>query len=262
MTPRTPRIPLTREQVREVDRLAIEELGIPGVVLMENAGRNATDAIQRYMVKRGKKLDSALIFCGGGNNGGDGYVIARHLHNQGVQVRILTTKPIDQLTGDAAINATICRNMNLDIQPAAGSVPLGGDPVISSGGAGGGFSRRLSSWVQHDLIVDALLGTGFTGNLRPDLLNLIQAINATRDQPNPPVIVAIDLPSGLNCDTGQPPDSLPDGPAQSAVRADLTTTFAAPKIGFTQPSAKPYLGHLEVAGIGIPPELITQMTKA
>lgn len=257
--PRNPRTHLTREQVRAVDRLAIHELGIPGIVLMENAGRNATEAIQRYMKQRGATLESALIFCGGGNNGGDGYVIARHLHNHGIQVHILTTKPIDQLTGDAAINAIICRKMNLDIQPANHSQALLQDAGSSS---------------PPDLIIDALLGTGFTGDLRPDMLNLIQAINATRDttvahHPDDtpgvppqrpaiaPVIAAIDLPSGLDCDTGRPPDN----PAQAAVHADLTITFVAPKLGFTKPEAKPYLGELEVADIGVPPELIAQITN-
>ncbi|MEZ6193507.1 MAG: NAD(P)H-hydrate epimerase [Phycisphaerales bacterium] len=219
--------PLTREQVRAVDRLAIKELGIPGVVLMENAGRNAVEIILRFMKERGGGPGSALILCGGGNNGGDGFVSARHLHNQGVRVRIIAHKPVDQLTGDAAINARICEKMSLDIQPAS---------VLNA---------HTSA---PSLIIDALLGTGFTGGLRPDMLELIQHINAQRDQPDPPIIVAIDLPSGLDCDTGRP--------AQAAVIADLTVTFVAPKLGFSQPAAWPYLGKFEVADIGVPPELI------
>ncbi len=253
----TPCTPLTRQQVREVDRLAIQELGIPGIVLMENAGRNATDAIQRFMKEQGRQLDSALILCGGGNNGGDGFVSARHLHNRGVQVRILTHKPIDQLTGDAAINATVCQNMNLDIQPTS-NLPNPDSPNSSDSSPAriSCFPNfLLSCFPPPDLLIDALLGTGFTGTLRPDLLSLIQSINATRDttNPPPPLIAAIDLPSGLDCDTGQP--------AQAAVIADLTITFVAPKLGFTQPDAKPYLGQLEVADIGTPPELIAQITN-
>ncbi len=233
--------PLTREQVREVDRLAIQELGIPGVVLMENAGRNATDIIQRFMQEHGAKLESALILCGGGNNGGDGYVIARHLHNRGLKVTIFATKPIDQLAGDAEINANICDKMNLDIQPASALA-----------------TQASSLTPAPSVIIDALLGTGFQGELRADMLELIRTINAMRDQPDPPVIAAIDLPSGLDCDTGQPPEG-PEGPAQDAVRADLTVTFVAPKLGFSQPAAWPYLGKLEVAEIGVPPGLIDRV---
>ena len=110
---------LTREQARQIDKLAMRDLGIPGTVLMENAGINALAAIDRFMSEQGKEIHQAVIICGGGNNGGDGYVIARHLHNRGTPVKIIAYKPIDQLTGDARINATICRNMNLDIQSAS-----------------------------------------------------------------------------------------------------------------------------------------------
>lgn len=225
---------LTREQVRNVDRLAIEELGIPGVVLMENAGRNAVEIILRFMQERGGRPASALIFCGGGNNGGDGYVIARHLHNRGVRVQIIAHRPIADLTGDAAVHACICQKMNLDIQPATTLKP-----------------QASSLKPAPDIIIDALLGTGFTGDLRPDMLDLIQHINAQRDQPSPPVVTAIDLPSGLDCDTGRP--------GQAAVHADLTVTFVAPKLGFSQPAAWPYLGKFEVADIGVPPELIEKV---
>lgn len=249
--------PLTREQVRAVDRLAMQELGIPGVVLMENAGRNAVESILRFMQERGGKPGSALIFCGGGNNGGDGYVIARHLHNQGVRVRILAHKPINDLTGDAATHARICQNMNLDIQPTPGR---------------GVLQHAGTEPTPPTLLIDALLGTGFTGELRPDMLGLIQHINAQRDTTNPPIVVAIDLPSGLDCDTGRPPPPPPDsspldnppttrqGVLQHAVQADLTVTFVAPKLGFTQPAAWPYLGKFEVADIGVPPELIDRVS--
>ena len=232
--------PLTREQVREVDRLAIEELGIPGIVLMENAGRNATDIIERYMDEQGRPLKTAVIFCGGGNNGGDGYVIARHLHNHGVQVTILATNPTDQLTGDAAINARIGEKMNLDIQLAA-------------------RQAVLNHADQTDILIDALLGTGFQGELRADMLDLVNAINEVRHARGPllPGVAAIDIPSGLSCDTGQPPTT-GRGVLQPAVKADLTITFVAPKLGFARPEALPYLGKLQVADIGAPPELVAR----
>ncbi len=254
--------PLTRHQARQIDRIAMEELGIPSVVLMENAGLNAVSAIGRFMAKqRGDQpagrdwpVDArVVIFCGGGNNGGDGYVIARHLYNQGANVQIIALKPIDQLTGDAAVNAVICQNMALDIQPAPGVAPA---PECSPAGL------PVSDWSTADLLIDALLGTGFTGDLRPDLLEIIQTINATRDMPHAPTIVAIDLPSGLDCDTGQPPDNPPGNPAQDAIRADLTITFVAPKLGFNDPAAKPYLGRVVVADIGIPLALLDRLSES
>jgi len=228
---------LSREQARAIDRLAMRDLGIPGTVLMENAGLNALAAIDRFMAERGKELHRAVIFCGGGNNGGDGFVSARHLHNRGTPVQIIAHKPLAQLTGDAAIHATICRNMNLDIQPIPAQ----------------GASALVSSTPQPDLLIDALLGTGFQGELRPDMLNLIQTINAIRAEPDPPIIAALDLPSGLDCDTGQP--------AQPAVHADLTVTFVAPKLGFNNPAAQPYLGQVVTADIGTPPQLLAQVTS-
>jgi len=303
---------LTRKQARQIDERAINQLGIPGIVLMENAGRNATELIQHYMKEQDKPLTSALIVCGGGNNGGDGYVVARHLHNRGVAVHILATKPIDQLTGDAKTNATICQNMNLPITPAPGFTPgLDSAPDSTTNPsprrgvlqpAGASLNDRPT-----DIIIDALLGTGFQGTLRPDMLNLIQSINAikthgfnsqmqgknsTEARGKPPEVIALDLPSGLDCDTGRPPEPAPSrqgerhntynptdptplrrgvlqhagpntpnshpNPTDHAIRADLTITFAAPKVGFTQPTAKLYLGQIKVADIGTPPELLNE----
>jgi len=239
--------PLSREQVREVDRRAIQELGIPGVVLMENAGLNALAAIDRFMQGRlgTDRKASTAIFCGGGNNGGDGYVIARHLHNRGDAVTIYACKPIEQLTGDASVMAGICQKMGMDIQPVSR------------------LTTQASSLTSSPaVIIDALLGTGFQGSLREDMRNLIDTIKDARNTPGPdrPVIVAIDLPSGLNCDTGQPPEGPPDHPGQTAIRADLTVTFVAEKLGFSKPTAKRYLGQVEVASIGVPPELIRRVS--
>jgi NAD(P)H-hydrate epimerase len=256
---------LSRAQARRIDQLASEDLGIPSIVLMENAGLNATLAIRDYLkttLKRELVGTRFTIFCGGGNNGGDGYVVARHLHNRGAIVQIIAHKPLEKLTGDAAINAHICKQMNLDIQPTPGSTT----PGFPAPGApdGGGFSTRVPAPNPHaptpDLLIDALLGTGFQGNLRPDTFDLIQHINAARNAPNPPKVIALDLPSGLDCDTGQPPKNPPGNPAQDAVRADLTITFVAPKLGFSNPAAKPYLGEVIVADIGTSPELLDRAT--
>jgi len=244
---------VTREQARRIDKLAMQDLGIPGVVLMENAGLNALAAIDRFMAEQGKELRRAVIFCGGGNNGGDGYVIARHLHNRGTSVQIIAHKPTDQLTGDAAIHATICRNMNLDIQPAPKIPSTLSTPDPNSSSISSFLNFQLSSFSPApSIIIDALLGTGFRGQLRPDMLALIQAINATKSKPHAPKIVALDLPSGLDCDTGHP--------AQATIRADLTVTFVAAKQGFTNPAAQPYLGQVVVADIGTPPDILDRVT--
>lgn len=220
-------IRLTRNQVREVDRIAIERLGIPGIVLMENASRHAADAALSYLRDHCGRVASechVAVCCGGGNNGGDGYAMARLLANAGCHVRIHAAKPIDELTGDAATNAAVCRNMDLPITDGFKDL----DPV--------------------DLIVDALLGTGFHGEVRQPLDRAIRAINAAR-----PPVLAVDVPSGLDCDTGEP--------ARETVRAALTVTFVAEKVGFAVESAAAYLGRVIVADIGAPPGLISEVRQ-
>ncbi|MEK6644840.1 MAG: NAD(P)H-hydrate epimerase [Planctomycetota bacterium] len=215
-------ITLTRAQVREVDRRAIEEYGIPGIVLMENAGRGAAEIIQGRVPKGG----SVAIVCGRGNNGGDGFVIARHLVNDGVTVHLLLTCESAQLSGDAATNYGIAERMRI--------------PVLRS------------DWVDTlqsaDVVVDALLGTGFCGNVRPPLDAVIAAINAARGR-----IIAIDVPSGLDCDTGKP--------CNATVRAAETITFVARKTGFDAPGATAFTGAVHVFGIGAPREIVESIQR-
>lgn len=210
---------LTRDQVREVDRLAIEELGIPGIVLMENAARNAAAEALTMMPAGGR----ATILCGGGNNGGDGYAMARLLHNAGRQVTIFAARDPASLTGDAAINAAIARQMGL-------------------------IFTDTPDLHDADILIDALLGTGFGGEVRQPLAGLIEAINAA-GRP----VLAVDVPSGLDCDTGKP--------AAATVRADVTVTFVAEKVGFAAPTAGPYLGRVVVADIGAPASLIDRVLR-
>ena len=152
--------------------------------------------------------------------------MARQLHNAGKDVTIVAAKPIGQLGGDAAVNAAIAQNMGLAI--------LDPDPLPPLSDA--------------DLLIDALLGTGFTGEVRPPLTDLIDAINAA----NRPVL-AVDVPSGLDCDTGEP--------AASTVRATVTVTFVAEKVGFAAVSGKARLGRVVVADIGAPRELIAAVLQ-
>lgn len=216
---------LTREQVRRIDRLAVERFGMRGILLMENAGRGAAEIIdRRYGPRR-----SVIIVCGTGNNGGDGFVIARHLHNTGWKVQTILAGCVGRLAADAGLNYGIVRAMGLPIRCH--------DGVESLLNAAGGISAE-------DVVVDALLGIGFQGEIRSPLGELIEALNVAARR----ALVAVDVPSGLDCDTGKP--------ANPAVRADLTITFVAWKLGFLEPAAAPFLGEVEIAGIGAPKELI------
>jgi NAD(P)H-hydrate epimerase len=220
---------LSRDQVRELDRRAIEEFGLPGVVLMENAGRGAAEVLLNLGV-RGR----VLICCGKGNNGGDGHVIARHLDNRRVPVRVLLFARPEDLTGDAATHFQVIARSGLDIQVDAG-VSLD-EPALARELAG-------AEWV-----VDALFGTGLSGAIRPPLDRGIAAINNS-----PARVLAVDIPSGLDADTG-----LPLGPC---VRAGHTVTFAALKKGFAEPAAGPWLGQVHLVDIGLPRVLLEAAGK-
>jgi len=217
---------LTREQVRRVDAVAIHELGIPGVVLMENAGRNAADRIAE--VVRRTAADRVVIFCGTGNNGGDGFVIARHLRNRGFTVRVYLAGEAERLTPDAQVNHGILQAMGVTIHPAVDA---------------GTVAMAIGELRGADVVVDALLGTGFQGDVREPLASLIEGINGTAKA----AVVAVDVPSGLDCDTGRP--------CNATIRADLTVTFVADKVGFATETARQYTGEVVVADIGAPPDL-------
>jgi NAD(P)H-hydrate epimerase len=214
--------PLTRDQSRELDRRAIEEFGIPGVVLMENAGRCCVDVMERIGIG-----GPVAILCGKGNNAGDGFVIARHLAIRGYECSVLLLCNPDELHGDAATNFQILLKLNTSIidvsKKRAGPSPAPRD-------------MHNASW-----LVDALLGTGAQGNPRPPFDTAIDWINDRN--PNTRAL-AVDIPSGLDCDTGQP--------SAHTVRADHTCTFAAIKIGYLQPTAKQFIGTVHVCDIGLP----------
>jgi len=215
---------LTREQVRALDRLAIETYGVPGIVLMENAGRGAAEVLLSLVVN-GK----VVICCGKGNNGGDGLVVARHLDNHRVAVQILLFTRPEKLSGDAENNYQIAARSELPIT-------ILGDEEFEPGIVSGILEEA-------DWIVDALYGTGLQGPVRPPLDGVIDAINASGRK-----VLAVDLPSGLDCDTGQPM-----GPT---IRADHTVTFVAPKKGFDAPVAQAWLGQVHVVDIGAPRVLV------
>lgn len=218
---------LTRAQVREVDRIAIEEFGIPGVVLMENAGRSAA----KILLADAKPPHRVAVVCGRGNNGGDGFVIARHLADAGVPVEVFLACDPATLSGDARTNFDIIERMALPL--------VGFDSPEAIASAAG----RLHAAA---IIIDALLGTGFTGEVRPPLDQVIAAINAS-----PGRVIAIDVPSGLDCDTGRP--------TNATVRADETITFVAMKQGFARAEAAAFTGRVHVVDIGAPPQIIERV---
>lgn len=215
---------LTREQVREVDRWSIEEYHIPGVVLMENASRAAADVAWEMVGRR--KDAKVLIVCGGGNNGGDGLAAARHLSNRGVDVTIALTIDPAKYSGDALINWRIVEAMKLPW---------------------GRFERAKEGY-RCDLILDAIFGTGLRERPREPFGEIVAAMQSIGAP-----ILAIDVPSGLDCDTGEPL-----GPR---VRATRTITFVAEKAGFANPKATEYLGEVVVGDIGCPRKLVEAIAK-
>lgn len=225
MCPRT----LNRSQSRRLDRLAIERYGLPGIVLMENAGRGVTDVLVELQID-----GPVVICCGRGNNAGDGLVIARHLDLRGHDPRVLIWADPTELTGDAATNYRILDKTRVRIERFSPASDLDR------------LERELATaaWV-----VDALLGTGARGNPRPPLDAVIERLNAAECGK-----LAVDVPSGLDCDTGLP--------GRPTFRAEHTCTFVAPKTGFLAPGAAAYLGKLRVLDIGAPRELLDEVLRS
>ncbi len=233
---------LTRVQSRRIDRLAIARLGVPGVVLMENAGINATDVATGMLEAVGG--EKVAIVCGGGNNGGDGFVIARHLRNAGRTVVVYLATDPTKLTGDAAINYRICLSMGVKLMRIDDSASL---------------AEQSKYWASAHVVIDALLGTGFDAarGLGGQAAEVIRAINQARAPARAggsgPLVLAIDVPSGLDCDTGEP--------AEPCVIADATVTFVARKVGFDSRYAVPHLGEVFVTGIGVPRSLVDEVLR-
>ena len=204
---------LTAAQMREADRRCIQELGMPGAVLMNTAGAAVFEQVDAGPVG---------VVCGKGNNGGDGFVAARLALLAGLETRVVLIADPDDISGDAATFMRVYLNMG------------GRMEVVPDGESAARAVRSLSDCA---VLVDALLGTGTHGEVRGPIRAAIDAW--------PPVrTVAVDLPSGMNADTGEP--------CGACIRADVTVTFAFAKRGFLHDAAQPFLGRLVVADIGIP----------
>lgn len=220
----TAMIRLSRSQVREIDRLAIEQYHIPGIVLMENAALAVADVACEMLDNN--CVGQVLILAGGGNNGGDGLAAARHLHNRGADVTIMLTGDPGRFAGDALINWRIVQAMGLTTRPVDPTT-LAHTPAM--------------------LVIDAIFGTGLTRPPREPFAAVVQALKQARTP-----VLSVDLPSGLDADSG-----LPLGPI--CVTATRTITFVAEKSGFSNPAAAQYLGHVTAADIGAPRELIARI---
>ena len=214
---------LSREEVRGIDRRAMDELGMPGTMLMENAGRGAADLLERLGID-----GTVVVVAGRGNNGGDGFVLARQLDCRGFPVRVLLLGEAAMLRGETETNWKIIEDAGLPCQQ------LGGEPSLVEIES----IVRDSAWT-----VDALLGTGTQGELREPVRSVIERLNASANN-----IFSLDLPSGLDCDTG-----LPLGPC---IKAAHTATFVARKQGFDAPGASDFTGQVHTIDIGVPRTLI------
>lgn len=224
---------ITCVQSRRADQIAIEKLGIPGIVLMENAARQAAEAAVGMLRRRNRSTGPVVILCGKGNNAGDGYAMARHLASAGYDVLIHALADPLTLTGDARINADIAAKMGLPIT------------ILPDEAA---VRDHQSIWLRAMLLIDAMLGTGFKGQLRQPYAQAVSQCNELHQIGHP--VLAVDIPTGLDGDTGLP--------CPVAIEADVTVTFVARKQGFLQPEASRFTGKVVVCDIGIAPHWLVE----
>lgn len=214
----------TREQSRRVDKLAIAA-GTPGIELMENAASGCVAVLMEH------RPENVLVYAGIGNNGGDGFAIARLLRQRAIGCRVVLCGNRNKVAGDALINLQRLENLNIHVDSLDHAIDV----------------EQAANGQKFDWIVDALLGTGASGDPRPPYDQIIRIMNHA-DQAKR---LAIDIPSGLDCDTGVPGDP--------TVRADITCTFVTKKIGFQNPQATNYLGDVKVVDIGITDDIVERI---
>src|SRR4030042_4218510 len=221
---------VTTAEMREIDKTAIERYGIPGPVLMENAGRGAAEAIltTKPELTYGQKV---AIFSGPGNNGGDGFVIARWLAERGVLVALYLLTSPEKLKGDALTNYKIITHLNIPVI------------AVSSDQEWSRYQDKAAS--ENVLFIDAIFGTGLKGEVRGVMATVINWLTGLKKP-----VWSVDIPSGLDADTGRP--------LGTAVRADFTITFGLPKIGQIVSSGPEFTGPLKIIDIGIPARAIEE----
>ena len=217
---------VSSDQMRELDRRAQQEFGIPELILMEHAGTAAAREARRMVLPAPRSSGRILVLAGGGANGGDGLVAARHLSNWGLLVEVVLLSDPDRLRGASLINLEILRRMEIPLSPVS-------------------TVDEWNAWIHRKagnrwgLIVDALLGTGLTGPVREPFRTAIRWINRKRIP-----VVSVDLPSGLNADTG--------AACGEAVRASVTVTCGLPKVGLRRAQGLLLSGRVKVADISLP----------
>lgn len=211
----------TAAQMREIDRTAIEDYGVPGVVLMESAGRGVADVVSRLCDPDGLRV---VVLCGSGNNGGDGYVVARHLIGRGARVTVFMVAERTRVAGDALVNLEILERMRADIRPLHDAADL---------------DAANTTLVHAAVLVDALLGTGLNSDVGGQVRAVLERANRSGA-----LRVAVDIPSGLNADSG--------ATMGLSFAADHTVTFAFPKVGLVTAPGVERAGVLHVVDIGIP----------
>lgn len=210
------------DQLRKIDELAVSRHHMNSLQLMENAGSGAS-----LWIKNARPLARVLILCGTGNNGGDGFVIARHLDYYGFDVTVALVGDADRLRGDALHNYQILASTSIRTLTNASIESLG---------------RSINDLTSSDILIDALLGTGAKLPLRPNYASMVGSANRSSA-----FRIALDIPTGFDCDTGQTD--------ANCFRADATLTFAALKLGFQHLDSAQYTGEVHLIPIGIPRQL-------
>ena len=217
------------KEMREIDRIAIKQLGIPGVVLMENAGQSVVSAMEDYFDM--ENVENVTIVCGKGNNGGDGFVVARYLMNLETNIDVYITADPSTISGDAKKNLNILSGLGLKPKVIKTKKDL---------------QKLRTSMTHSDIVVDAIFGTGFSGKIQGITEDVVKELNESGIN-----IVSVDTPSGIDSDNG--------AVIGEAVQADLTVTMGLPKVGQFLYPARHYVGELYVADIGFPEQVINDV---
>ena len=217
---------VSNQEMKKIDQWSIKSLRIPGIVLMENAGRGCVDVLEKYFALKNLKV---LIVCGKGNNGGDGFVMARHLQNRGTIAKIILPGKGNKLTGDSLINYELAKKTKIDVYETTDLNKI----------------KRINNTFHPDVLIDAIFGTGFKGTPEGIYFKLIEMINKSEA-----FVFSIDIPSGINGDNGQF--------EKICVIADATATMCLPKQGNYLYPGRAFCGDLYTIDIGVPYSLINQ----